>query len=103
MNNLIQKTLITNNFLDINKLYDETQTWDFDDTNQRFFTMTDNNNCDDNTILDVSKNINFTSVFKSAKINTFDKDDHAKNINIISNIKNYKIRRNHSGNSICRN
>lgn len=87
MNNLIQKTLSTNNFLDINKLYDQTQTWSFDDVNQRFFTMTDNNNCDDNTVLDVSKNINFTSVFKSAKINTFDKDDQAKNISIISNIK----------------
>lgn len=87
MNNVIQKTLSTNNFLDINKLYDETSTWRFDDENQRFFTMTDNNNCDDATILDVSKKVNFTSVFKSATISTFDKDDQTKNINIISNLK----------------
>lgn len=87
MNNIIEKTLTSSNFLDINKLFDETLTWSFDDANQRFFTMTDNNNCDDNTILDVSKKVNFTSVFKSAKINIFDKDDQAKNSNIISNIK----------------
>lgn len=87
MNSVIQKTRNNNNFLDISKLYDQTLTWNYDDSNQQFFTMTDNNNCDDNTIIDVNKKVNFTSVFKSAKLNIFDAGDQKKNSNIISSIK----------------
>lgn len=88
MNNIIQKTLSNNNFLDINKLYAESITWKFDDINQKFFTMTDNNTCADNTIINLSKKVSSTSVFKKTKITIFDIDDQKKNINIISAIKN---------------
>ena len=87
MNNLIKKTKNYNNFLDINKLYDESLTWTLDDDYQRFFTMTDNNNCDDITSFSLSKKVNLTSIFKSITIKNFEKNDQKKNTNIIEELK----------------
>lgn len=87
MNELINKTRTFDSFLDIEKLYTITNSWEYLGGEQKYFTNIKNNDCDNNNFFYTSKKVNFTSIFKSIKIKIFDKNDQKKNGNIIGELK----------------
>jgi hypothetical protein len=88
MDDLIKKTRTKESFLDIDKLYTETNTWEYLGSEQKYFTNMVDNECDDVNNYELSnKKVNFTTIFKSANVKNYEKSDQNKLLDLRTKIK----------------
>lgn len=85
---LIKKTRDKDSYLDVEKLYAETQTWKNLGEDQKYFTNMVDNDCNDINLYElINKKVKLTAIFSSATLKIFDKSDQKKNLDLLSNLK----------------